>query len=53
MVAKGDLVAAAPELLAACKAAVDAAQYNDCEGALREVLPQLRAAINKAEKVKP
>ena len=46
--ANAKLIAAAPELLAACEAAVFGANHIDCVRAMQEVLPQIRAAIAKA-----
>jgi hypothetical protein len=46
--ANARLIAAAPDLYAACEAAVFAANHIDCVRAMQEVLPQLRAALAKA-----
>lgn len=43
------LIAACPDLLAACEAAVFGANHVDCVRAMQEVLPQIRAAIAKAK----
>jgi len=46
--ANARLIASAPDLLEACKAAVFGANHIDCVRAMQEVLPQLRAAIARA-----
>lgn len=46
--ANARLIAAAPELLEACQAAVFGANHIDCVRAMQEVLPRIRAAIKKA-----
>jgi len=46
--ANARLIAAAPELLEACQAAVFGANHIDCVRAMQEVLPRIRAAIAKA-----
>ena len=43
------LFCAAPDLLAACKAAEYAANHVDCVSAMQYALPAIRAAIAKAE----
>ena len=47
-IADARLIAAAPDLLEACKAAVFGANHIDCVRAMQEVLPQIRAAIARA-----
>ena len=47
--ANARLIAAAPDLLAACKAAEYAANHVDCISAMQHALPAIRAAIAKAE----
>jgi len=47
--ANARLIAAAPDLLAACEAAVFGANHIDCVRAMQEVLPQIRSAIAKAK----
>jgi len=44
-----NLIDAAPDLLAACKAAEYAANHVDCVSAMQYALPAIRAAIAKAE----
>jgi hypothetical protein len=47
--ANARLIAAAPELLEACRAALFGANHIDCVRAMQEVVPLIRAAIAKAE----
>jgi hypothetical protein len=47
--ANARLIAAAPDLLAACKAAEYAANHVDCISAMQHALPAIRAAIAMAE----